>query len=76
MSLPLPIPQNFKFLYFYLPYKMSKKIYQCSVYVKHSDPLMLVKQQIAEQATQFYEENVGPYDFMLALIDQSDFTLY
>ena len=73
MSVPLPIPQHFTCSYFFLPYKVSRKIVSCDVYVRMTDSMMVIKQKIAEQVSQYYQERVGPYDFVLAQIDKSDF---
>jgi len=43
MSIPLPIPLNFTCHYYFLPYKISRKIYRYEVQVKMSDSLMDLK---------------------------------
>jgi hypothetical protein len=37
---------------------------------------MNIKQKICLHAQQFYNSHIGPYDFVLAQIDKSDFTIY
>jgi hypothetical protein len=74
MSVALPIPQHFTCTYFFLPYQVSKKIFQCEVYVRMSDSIMAIKQKMADHASTFYQTNVGPYDFVIAQIDKQDFS--
>ncbi len=38
-----------------------------------SDSMMAIKQKIAEQVSQYYQQNIGPYDFVIAQVDKSDF---
>lgn len=75
MTIPLPIPQHFTCLYYYLPYKPSKKIYQGDVYIKTTDTMMHIKREIASQASEYYEDKVTVYDFVFAQVDKSDFNV-
>ena len=38
--------------------------------------MMDVKTQIADYARQFYQKPITPYDFVMARIDNTDFSLY
>ena len=37
---------------------------------------MAVKNKIAVHASSFYQENITPYEFVIAIIDKSDFLVY
>ena len=39
------------------------------------DTLMNVKQRIAQHASEYYKKKITPYEFILAQIDKSDFTI-
>jgi hypothetical protein len=66
MSIPLPIPLNFQLCYYFLPSKISRKIYRFDIFIRMSDSLMDVKQVIAKQASEYYKEYISPYEFILA----------
>jgi hypothetical protein len=40
-----------------------------------SDSMLEVKRQIAEHATEYYGKYVSPYEFIMAQIDKSEFTI-
>eukprot|EP00347_Sterkiella_histriomuscorum_P015219 403357853 len=75
MSIPLPIPLNFTINYFFLHYRIDKKIYRYELSVKMSDSMMDVKQLIAKHASEFYKTFISPYEFIMAQIDKSDFSI-
>ena len=75
MSVPLPIPNNFKFSYFFLPCRIQSKIFRYDVIVKSSDSMMDVKTEIAEHAREYYKRPITPYHFVMGQIDKRDFTL-
>jgi hypothetical protein len=76
MSIPLPIPTGFTCFYFYLPYRIQDKIFKSNVRITASTSMMDVKTQIADYAREFYHKPITPYDFVMARIDNSDFSLY
>jgi len=78
MSIPLPIPTNQSYVcsYFFLPYRVQDRIFKSSVHVTAKTTFMEVKTQIADFAREFYHKPFTPYDFILARIDNSDFSLF
>lgn len=75
MSVPLPIPTSFTCYYYFLPYRVSEKIYHHEVRISMATTFMDVKETIAQHARVFYGRPVTPYDFVMAQIDKTDFTL-
>ena len=65
MSIPLPIPMNFQCHYYFLPYKVSAKIFKYEVHIKMSDTLLDIKLQIAKHASEYYKTYVSPYEFIM-----------
>ena len=76
MSIPLPIPTGITCEYFYIPYRVQDKIFKASVKIGSQTTMMEVKSHIAEYARDFYKKPITPYEFVVARIDNSDFTLY
>lgn len=70
MSIPLPIPSSFSLQYYFQPYSVKEKIYSYNFIIKSSDSIMLVKQKIAKQASEFYKTYISPYELILAQIDK------
>ena len=75
MSIPLPIPSAFKCDYFFLPYRVADKIFKFHLTVKMTDTMMDVKCKIAQHAREFYKQPISPYEFIMAQIDNRDFSL-
>lgn len=40
-----------------------------------SDPIIKIKQLVADQASEFYGKEISVYEFVFAQIDKSDFTV-
>ncbi|CDW85002.1 ubiquitin carboxyl-terminal hydrolase family [Stylonychia lemnae] len=75
MSIPLPIPLNFQLSYYFLPDRVSKKIYRFDVFIRMSYSVLDAKQIIAKQASEYYQEYISPYEFILAQVSKSDFAI-
>jgi len=75
MSVPLPIPTSFTCFYYFLPYKLSERIYHHSVKISMATTFMDVKETVAQHARVYYGQPVTPYDFVMGQIDKTNFTL-
>lgn len=53
----------------------SEGIFKSHFHVKTTDSLMNCKVIIADHASSYYKNDITPYDFIIALINKSDFTI-